>query len=133
MDTSPKTSVSSSSGVRATAVRKAREATSRRDAERLRRERELEAALVDFFAALARIEKIRANAASDIEPFEQAAAEAVRRMGQLGEPVASIAELTQLPNGHVRAALAGAKAQSGRQPGSASATDLASSVGGPVA
>ena len=60
-----------SAGVRATAVRRAHEAAARRDAERIRRERELEAALVDYYAALARIEKIRAKAAHEVEPFEQ--------------------------------------------------------------
>jgi hypothetical protein len=118
MDTSPRTSVSNSSGVHAAAVRRAREATSRRDAERIRRECELEAALVDFYAALARIEKVRAKAARDVEPFEHSADEAVRRMAQLGEPVAAIAELTKLPSSQVRMALAGAK---GRADGPSSA------------
>jgi hypothetical protein len=127
MDNSPSTSTGNSSGVRATAVRKAREATSRRDAARIRRERELEAALVDFYAALARIEKIRAKAARDVEPFEQSADEAVRRMAQLGEPVAAIAELTKRPSSQVRAALAGAKERA-NGPSSAGPTGEAASM-----
>ena len=109
MDKSANTSQKTSSGVRAAAVRRAHEATARRDAERLRRERELEAALVDFYAALARIEKIQAKAAHDATSFERAADEAVRRMAKLGEPVAAIAELTRLPGSQVREVLAGAK------------------------
>jgi len=138
MDTSLNMSKSNSSGVRAAAVRRAHEATSRRDAERIQRERELEAALVDFYAALARIEKVRAKAAREVEPFEHSADEAVRRMARLGEPVTSIAELTKLPNSQVRAALAGAK---GRADGPSSAgpadetaaTDVAPGASGSVA
>jgi len=125
MDTSASTSTGSSSGVRATAVRKAREATSRRDAARIRRERELETALVDFYAALARIEKIRAKAAQDVEPFEQSADEAVRRMARLGEPVAAIAELTKLPGSQVRAALAGTKGKADGPSSAGPATETA--------
>ena len=125
MDTSPNTSVAGgSAGVRATAVRRAHEATARRDAERIRRERELEAALVDYYAALARIEKIRSKAAREVEPFEQSAEEAVRRMARLGEPVAAIAELTQLPAVQVRATLASAK----RKPGGPSSEGSAGGV-----
>ncbi len=112
MDTSANSSKSCTSGVRAAAIRKAHEATARRDAERLRRERDLEAALVDFYAALARIEKIRAKAAHDAEPFARDADEAVRRMASLGEPVAAIAELTKLPSSQVRAILTGPKRKS---------------------
>jgi len=138
MDTSPSTSASNSSGVRATAVRRAHEATARRDADRLRRERELEATLVDFYAALARIEKIRAKAAHEVEPFEQSADEAVRRMARLGEPVAAIAELTKLPSGQVRAALAGTKGKADRPSSAGPAreappTDVAPGASGPVA
>ena len=138
MDTSPSTSTGNSSGARATAVRKAREATSRRDAVRIRRERELETALVDFYAALARIEKIRTKAAQDVEPFEQSADEAVRRMARLGKPVAAIAELTKLPSSQVRAALAGVKGRadgpsSAGPTGEAASMDVASGAPGSVA
>jgi hypothetical protein len=115
MDISPGTANKASSGVRAAAVRRAHEATARRDAERIRRERELEAALVDFYTALARVEKIRAKAAREAEPHERAADEAVRRMARLGEPVAAVAELTDLPSSQVRALLAGSKVPGARQ------------------
>lgn len=135
MDTSPNLSNKASSGVRAAAVRKAHEATARRDAERLRRERELEAALVDFYAALARIEKVRAKAVWEIEPFERAADDAVRRMARLGEPAAAIAELTKLPSGQVRAVLAGtngkpADASSAGLSDMAAGTDLSAGIDG---
>jgi hypothetical protein len=138
MDSSANTSKSSTSGVRAAAIRRAHEATARRDAERLRRERDLEAALVDFYAALARIEKIRAKAAHDAEPFERDADEAVRRMASLGEPVATIAELTKLPSSQVRGILAGSKrkAVGPSSPGPASeapTTDASPAVGDSVA
>ena len=128
---------SGTSGVRAVAVRRAHEATARRDAERIRRERELETALVDFYAALARIEKIRAKAAREVEPFEQSADEAMRRMARLGEPVASIAELTKLPSGQVRAALAGARGKtdgplSAGPTGETAAPDVSPRASGPV-
>lgn len=111
MDTSPVASSKASSGVRAAAVRRAHEASARRDAERLKREHELESTLVDFYAALARIEKIRVKAACAAEPFQRAADEAVRRMARLGESVSTITELTHLSGSQVRAALAGSKEQ----------------------
>jgi hypothetical protein len=135
MDNSPNTSNKTSSGVRAAAVRRAHEATARRDAERLRRERELEAALVDFYAALARIEKVQAKAARDVEPHERSADDAVRRMARLGEPVAAIAELTKLPSSHVRVVLAGTRAEpsdltSAGSAGKVTATDLSAGIDG---
>ena len=93
---------------------------------------------MDFYAALARIEKIRAKAAHDVEPFEQSADEAVRRMARLGEPVAAIAEFTKLPSSQVRAALAGAKGKtddpsSTGAVGEAPATDVSPGASGSVA
>ena len=135
MDKSPIASSKASSGVRAAAVRKAHEATARRDAERLKRERELEAALIDFYAALAHIEKVRAKAACDAAPFEHDAEEAVRRMARLGEPVAAVAELTKLPSTQVRAILADAKvpgASSGGPTREASSVDVPPSASGPL-
>lgn len=93
---------------------------------------------MDFYAALARIEKIRTKAARDVEPFEQSADEAVRRMAQLGEPVAAIAELTKLPSSQVRVALAGAKGRadgpsSAGPTGEAASTDVAPGASGSVA
>ena len=93
---------------------------------------------MDFYAALARIEKIRAKAAHDVEPFERSADEAVRRMARLGEPVAAIAELTRLPSSQVRAALAGTKGKtdgpsSARPTGETATADVAPGVSGSVA
>ena len=80
--------------------------------------------LVDYYAALARIEKIRAKAAREVEPFERSAREAVCRMGRLGEPVPVIAELTQLPAGEVRATLASAKRKPGGPRPNGSSSDV---------
>ena len=136
MDKSPIASSKASSGVRAAAVRKAHEATARRDAERLKRERELETALIDFYAALAHIEKVRVKAERDAAPFENDAEEAVRRMARLGEPVAAVAELTKLPGTQVRAILAGVKGagpSSGGSAREAHSVDVPPPTPGPVA
>ncbi|MFG1879518.1 hypothetical protein ACGFIV_32260 [Sphaerisporangium sp. NPDC049003] len=99
---------------RAAALRKAREAKAARDTERLTRERQIEAALADFFEFSGRAEQIRQEAGhrakkildyaerearqADIE-----AGEAVRALRKLDQTNAEIAELCGLSVPVVRA------------------------------
>lgn len=102
---------------RAAAVRTAQEAKARRDAERRRREQDVESALADFYEATARAEALREQARLRaermIEQAELAAAEperaghaAVVRLSELGESREQIADLTGLRLVEVRALLA---------------------------
>ncbi|MFJ2864928.1 hypothetical protein [Kitasatospora sp. NPDC087314] len=105
------------SASRASAVRAAQQAKAARDAERLRRERQVESALIDFYeqtgraehlrvAARSRAEKILADAeVAAVEP-ERRAREAVAALADLGEPRDQIAELTGLSLTDVRTVLA---------------------------
>ncbi|MFF6956161.1 hypothetical protein [Streptomyces sp. NPDC008317] len=104
------------SATRATALRAAQQAKARRDAERLRREAQVESVLTDFYEETARAEHIRATARlraekllADAEvaataPEEQARA-AVVTLRDLGETQHQISELTGLPLPEVRALL----------------------------
>ncbi|WP_157882265.1 hypothetical protein [Streptomyces rubellomurinus] len=105
------------SASRASAVRAAQKAKAARDAERLRREKQVEAALTDFYEQTGRAEQLRASAsaraakvladaeAAAVEP-ERRAREAVVALHGLGEPRDQIAELTGLALGDVRTILA---------------------------
>lgn len=104
------------SATRATALRAAQEAKARRDAERLRREAQVESALADFYEETARAEHIRATAKlradkllADAETAaaapEERACLAVIALRDLGETRHQIAELTGLALPEVRALL----------------------------
>lgn len=102
---------------RASAVRAAQQAKAKRDAERLRRERQVESALADFYEQKGRAEQLRASASARaakiladaetaaVEP-ERLAREAVAALHDLGEPRDQIAELTGLALADVRTVLA---------------------------
>lgn len=104
------------SSVRAAAVRRAQEAKARRDAERLQRERRIEAALADFYESTATAEQLRATArdkaARIIEDGEAVAREsdaaaraAVRQLRELVDTHAEVADLCGVPMATVRAML----------------------------
>lgn len=105
------------SASRASAARTAQQAKAARDAERLRRERQVESALTDYYEQTGRAEQLRASAstraAKILADAETAAQEperlanlAVVRLHDLGEPRDQIAELTGLMLAEVRAVLA---------------------------
>jgi hypothetical protein len=104
---------------RAAALRKARDAKARRDAERLVREQKIEAALTDFFEASGRAAQIRADGKQRAEKVltdaeataaesDQAARRAVRALRDLDQANAEIAELCGLSVTAVRAMANGA-------------------------
>ncbi|WP_194908994.1 hypothetical protein [Catenulispora rubra] len=114
---------------RASAVRAALEAKARRDAERLERERKVEAALADFYECRMRAEAIREAArvrvAKILREAEAAAREplnaahtAIMALKELGETREQIAELTGQSVTEVRIHLGG-----GWEPGHASLAD----------
>jgi hypothetical protein len=107
---------------RTQALAKAAEAVARRDAERIAREKAVQAALAEFFQAQGELERIRAQAKRAATPFDQAARAAVRGLERLGETRTGIAELTGLPAARVRDYLtASAMPQSQERPAAASA------------
>lgn len=87
---------------RAQALARAVEAVARRDAERIAREKAVQATLTEFFHAQGEIERIHVAAEKAAAPFERIARDAVRTLGQLGETRSGIAELTGLPVVRVR-------------------------------
>lgn len=87
---------------RARALVKAADAVARRDAERIAREKAVQAALAEFFHAQGEIERIRADAEKTAAPFQQAARDAVRALDTLGETRTGIAALTGLALAQVR-------------------------------
>jgi hypothetical protein len=104
---------------RASAVRAAQEAKARRDAERLERERKVEAALADFYESRMRAEVIREAARVRVAKFLQEAEAAAREprisahaavmaLKELGETREQIAELTGMSVTEVRVHLSGA-------------------------
>lgn len=106
--------------VRAAAIRRAQEAKQERDARRLVRERQIEAALADFYEQTGRAEQVRGQAqeraARIVAEAEQeaaglmaTAASSVALLEALGEPRAVIAELTGLSLAEVRELLTRAK------------------------
>ncbi|MFI5527073.1 hypothetical protein ACIA8O_00800 [Kitasatospora sp. NPDC051853] len=105
------------SASRASAARAAQQAKAARDAERLRRERQVESALTDFYeqtgraeqlraAASARAAKVLADAEAAAQEPERLAKLAVVTLQDLGEPRDQIAELTGLSLVEVRTVLA---------------------------
>jgi hypothetical protein len=102
---------------RAAALRRAQEAKAERDAERMRREAQIEAALADYHQATAEAEHIRSNARHKAEAMlaeaEQAAAkpvaaaqDAVRRLRDLVGGNAEVAALCGISAAAVREMLA---------------------------
>jgi hypothetical protein len=107
------------SSARAAALRRAQEAKAQRDAERIRRETQIEAALADYYQATAEAERIRSAARRKADQItaeaEQAAAmpqavarEAVRRLKDLVGGTAEVAGLCSITTAVVRKTLADA-------------------------
>ncbi|MDQ1720956.1 MAG: hypothetical protein QOI26_690 [Pseudonocardiales bacterium] len=106
-------------GLRQAAIRKAQQAKQERDAKRLRRERQVEAALAEFFehtalaeaiqtATEAKITALAAAAVTAVSRERVNAAVAVRAMLELGETRTAVAELTGLTLPAVRDLLSAA-------------------------
>jgi molecular chaperone GrpE (heat shock protein) len=104
---------------RAAALRRAQEAKADRDAERMRREAQIEAALADYYQATAEAERIRSNAQHKAEATlaeaEQAVArpvaaarDAVQRLRDLVGGNAEVAALCGISAATVREMLAAA-------------------------
>jgi hypothetical protein len=91
---------------RTKALAKATEAVARRDAERIAREKHLQATLADFYHAQGEIERIQNEAEIAAAPFEASIQVAVRALDSLGETRAGIAGLTGLSLPRVREYLA---------------------------
>jgi molecular chaperone GrpE (heat shock protein) len=104
---------------RAAALRRAQQAKAQRDAERTRRETQIEAALADYYQATAEAEQIRSATRRKADQItaeaEQAAAkpltaacEAVRRLKNLVGGTAEVASLCGITTAAVREILAAA-------------------------
>lgn len=74
----------------------------RRDAERIARDKTVQATLAEFFHAQGEIERIHVEAEKAAAPFERMARDAVRTLDRLGETRSGIAELTGLTLVRVR-------------------------------
>lgn len=112
---------------RAAALRLAREAKAKRDADRLLREQRIEAALADFFESSGRAEQIRSEAAHRVKKIiddaeqeagqaDATAGEAIRALRELDQTNAEIGELCGLSVPVVRA-------MANRAPGGEAADD----------
>jgi hypothetical protein len=117
------------SSARAAALRRAQEAKAARDAARLSHERDIEAALADYFEAVHRAEQIHtearhrsdrilADAERSAQAPRQAAASAARRLRELLGNTTEVASLCGITPSEVRALLA---TESSLDPGSAPA------------
>lgn len=104
----------SGTSTRARALARAAEAVARRDAERLAREKSLQAALADLYHAQAEVERIHDAAAKTAAPFDLAIREAVCALEGLGETRAGIAALTGLAPARVRGYLSDAAQRIGQ-------------------
>lgn len=78
----------------------------RRDAERIAREKHLQATLADFYQAQGEVARIHNEADIAAAPFEASIQDAVRTLDRLGETRAGIAGLTGLSLPRVRECLA---------------------------
>jgi len=105
------------SSARAAALRRAQQAKAARDAARLRREKDIEAALADYFEATEQAERIRAEARRKADRIladaqlaaqapRQAASAAVQRLRELVGTATEVASLCGISAGEVRALLA---------------------------
>src|ERR1700722_16720978 len=101
---------------RAAALRRAQEAKAARDAAQLSREKDIEAALADYFEAISRTEQIRAEARQKSEHLLadaelaaqgplQAAGSAVHRLRELLGSATEVASLCGITASEVRALL----------------------------
>ena len=108
-------------GLRHDALRKAQQVKQDRDARRLRRERQVEAALADYFermalataveqAAAAKVAAVEAAAATEVDDHRRAAGAALRAMLSLGETRTAVAELIGMTLAGVRELVAAADA-----------------------
>ena len=77
----------------------------RRDAERIAREKRLQATLADFYQAQSEVERIHDEAKIAAAPFEASIQDAVRTLDRLGETRAGIVGLTGLSLPRVRECL----------------------------
>jgi len=124
------------SSARAVALRRAQQAKATRDAARLRREKDIEAALADYFEATEQAEQIRAEARrkadrlltdADLaaETPRQAASAAVHRLRTLVGTATEVASLCGISTGEVRAVLAKpvTRSQPGAEPDQPAYTD----------
>jgi len=104
------------SSARAAALRRAQQAKAARDAARLRREKDIEAALADYFEATEQAERIRAEARRKADRLRtdadlaaqvprQAAAAAVNRLRDLIGTATEVASLCGISAAEVRAML----------------------------
>lgn len=104
------------SSARAAALRQAQEAKAARDAAQLSREKDIEAALADYFEAISRAEQIRtearqkaeqllADAELDAQTPRQAAGAAVHRLRELLGNATEVASLCRITTSEVRALL----------------------------
>jgi hypothetical protein len=91
---------------RAQALARAADAVARRDAERIAREKAIQATLTEFFQAQGEVERIHTTAEKAAAPFQTAMRDAIRTLDQLGETRAGIADLTGVPLVQVRGYLA---------------------------
>lgn len=81
--------------IRAAAIRRAQEAKAQRDAERIAREREIEAALADYFEAVGRAAEIRIDAQRKADKLLAEAEQAAVVPGQaIGAAVSRLRTLT---------------------------------------
>lgn len=111
-------------GLRYAAIRKAQQAKQERDAKRLRRERQVEAALAEYFehvavidaidtTTAAKVAELRATTATEVGQEQVAAAVALWAMLELGETRTAVAELTGLTLTGVRDLLTAAGPRAG--------------------
>lgn len=115
----------SGASARTLALTRAQEAVALRDAERIMREKQLEATLADYFHAQGEVERIHRDAEAAAAPFEASIHDAVRALDRLGETRAGIAGLTGLSLPRIRDYLAEA-VPTVSEPGSPSASASAS-------
>ena len=105
------------SSARAVALRRAQQAKATRDAARLRREKDIEAALADYFEAAEQAERLRAEARRKADRLltdadlaadtpRQAASAAVHRLRALVGTATEVASLCGISAAEVRAVLA---------------------------
>ena len=105
------------SSARAAALRRAQQAKATRDAARLRREKDIEAALADYFEAAEQAERLHAEARRKADRLltdadlaaevpRQAATAAVHRLRALVGTATEVASLCGISAGEVRAVLA---------------------------
>lgn len=113
-----------SKGLRYAAIRKAQQAKQERDAKRLRRERQVESALAEYFEHVALVDAIETATATKVTHISElaavavegervAAAVALRAMLDLGETRTAVAELTGLTLTGVRDLLTAADPPAG--------------------